>query len=270
MAQEMKPQGAQRLTLRVGHQSMAFAMPQDGSASGLDFEPYVVKSGMSMAANLRQALRQATLPSRGAERVRVMVDSPVLMTPVELFRQDDMADLHHHAFPTRGQDTLLYNVMPDLNAVAVFSINKDLKMVLDDHFARVDVIAAPTPVWRHLHQRSYTGVRHKLYGYFHEGQLDVLNFQQNRFRFCNSFSTKHAHDALYFLLYVWRQLALKNEFDEMHIVGDIPEEQWLVDALHRYLQKVYVINPVADFNRAPATEIKGMPYDMMTLFVKGR
>lgn len=270
MDDEKRATTLQRITLRVGHQTLAFAMPHPGDGQQIDFEPYVVKSGMSMAANLRQALREATLPARPVDRVRVMVDSPVLMTPVELFSQDNMAELHHHAFPTRRQDTILFNVLPDLNAVAVFSVNRDLKMVLDDHYPRVDVIAAPTPVWRHLHQRSYTGVRHKLYGYFHEGQLDVLHFQQNRFRYCNSFTARNHHDAVYFLLYVWQQLALKNEFDELHLVGDIDTPEWLQSELRKYLHKVFVISPAVDFNQVPATQVAGMPYDMMTLFVKGR
>lgn len=260
----------QRLTIRVGRQSLAFAMPHTDDTPGIDYEPYVVKSGVSIAANLRQAMRDALLPSRPVERVRVMVDSPVLIVPVEQFSQDTMQQLHNHAYPSHQKDLILYNVLPDLNAVAVFCANRDMHMVLTDHYQRVEMISAPTPVWRHLHQRNYTGVRHKLYGYFHEGKLDIVAFQQNRFRFCNSFTVKHAQDALYFLLYVWRQLALKPEFDELHLAGEIIQRDWLDKQLRRYLKKVYVINPVADFNRAAATEVRGLPYDLMTLFVKGR
>ena len=63
---------------------------------------------------------------------------------------------------------------------------------------------------------------------------------------------------------------LQPEHDEMHIVGDIPERELLLDELRKYLQRAYVINPTADFNRAPATQIKNMSYDLMTLYVKGR
>ena len=69
---------------------------------------------------------------------------------------------------------------------------------------------------------------------------------------------------------MWKLLTLSNEHDELHIVGDIPEQEWLVNELRKYLQKAYVINPTADFNRAPATLVKGMPYDLMTYYTKGR
>ena len=63
---------------------------------------------------------------------------------------------------------------------------------------------------------------------------------------------------------------MENEHDELHLAGDIPEQAWLIQELKRYLQKAYVINPVADFQESPVTKIVGMPYDLMTLLVKGR
>lgn len=264
--------GKQRLTIRISRNSLAFAtlVANTEAENPIVYEPYVVRSGISMAANLREAFKGAELPAMGITKARVLVDTPVLMTPVELFDEQTMNEEYHHAYPYTEQEAVLYNVLPDLNAVTVFAMNRDLKTVIDDRFEDVQYIAALTPVWRHLYKRSFTGQRGKLYGYFHDRKVDVFAFRQNRFKFCNQFDTNHAHDALYFLLYVWKQLMLDAEQDEMHLVGDIPEREWLTEELRKYIQKVYVINPSADFNRAPATQINGMPYDLMTLFTKGR
>ena len=260
-----------QLTLRVGKNTLSFtSVDPQNAEQPIVFEPYVVKSGISMAANLREAFKGAELLRTGLNSVRVVVDSPVLMVPVEQFEESKMADMYHHAFPGNGQDSVLYNVLPDLNAVAVFTINRDLKLVVDDHFQNVRLVCALSPVWRLLHQRSFTGAYNKLYGYFHEQQLDIFAFQQNRFKFCNQFEVRRAHDAIYFLLYVWKQLVMDSEHDELHLLGDLPERDWLMQELKKYLAKAYVINPTAEFNRAPASLIKGMPFDLMTLITKGR
>ena len=259
----------QRLTIRIGRGTLSFSKP-DNDGTNVIFEPYVVKSGVSMAANLREAFKTSDLLLEPAARVRILLDSDVLMVPVESFDEKDIETMFYHAFPSKEQEQVNYNVLPDLNAVAVFSINKDLRLVIDDHFQDVRLITALSPVWRHLHKRSFTGNRQKLFGYFHEKRLEIFSFQQNRFKFCNSFDASRAHDSLYFLLYVWNQLQLEPEHDELHIVGDIPEEEWLVSELKRFLQKAYVINPVADYNRHPVTDIKAMPYDLQTLYIKGR
>mgnify|MGYP002854706810 CR=1 FL=1 len=257
--------------MRVGRQSLSFTEIVVQDRQEVDYEPYIVKSNISMAANLRQALGERLYNDNGQHiRLQVLVDTPALVVPIEQFAQDTAETLFRHAFPNSKNDNVEHNVMPHLNAVALFAVNKDFANVVADHFQHTTYIHAMTPVWRHLHQRSFTGHRSKLYGYFHDGQLDIFSFHQNRFKFCNTFPVTRGYDALYFLLYVWKQLQLKPEHDELHIVGDISEREWLVDHLRKYLEKAYVINPTADFNRAPASLITSMPFDLMTLLVKGR
>ena len=100
--------------------------------------------------------------------------------------------------------------------------------------------------------------------------MELVCYGTKRLRYCNVFDTTNAHDALYFILSVWRMLSMKENHDELHLVGDIPDNQWLEAELKSYLKRVYTINPSSDFNRSTITKIKDMPYDMMTYFIKGR
>lgn len=259
----------QKITIRIAASTLSFSIAEDEGQT-VHFEPFVVKSGVSMAANLREAFKTADLLQLPPTRALVAVDSDVLILPVEQFDENTIETLYRHAFPHTEQDTVLYNVLPDLNAVAAFAVNKDLKLVVDDHFRDVRFSVLMAPVWRHLHQRSFTGTRSKLYAYCHEQKLEVFSFHKNRFKFCNTFQTDKTPDMLYFLLYVWNQLQLNPKNDELHIVGDIPDEENLMAELKKFLQNAYLINPAADFNSHPVTEIKHMPYDLMTLYVKGR
>jgi len=261
-----------KMTIRLGKNSLSFTLVDvTDTQCPIVYEPYIVKGGISMTANLREAFKTADLMAVDTRRAQVLIDTPSMQIPIEQFEEDEMEVIFNHTFPPKMvKQTLHYNVLPNLKSVCLFAINKDLQGEFESHFDDVQFIQAMTPVWQHLYQRSFTGHRNKLYGYFHQKQLDIFSFQQNRFKFCNSFEASHAHDALYFLLYVWKQLHLEAEHDEMHIVGDIPEQAWLLQELKRFLQKAYVINPAADFQKAPATQIPDMPYDLMTLLVKGR
>ncbi|MBQ8095510.1 MAG: DUF3822 family protein [Prevotella sp.] len=258
------------LTLRLGRGTMSILL-QGGGGEELVFEPCVVKNGMSMAANLREAFKNSDLLlMQMPPRVRVLLDSDVLMVPVELFDEQTMATMYAHAFPSREQEAVFYNVLPDLNAVAVFSMNKDLRLVLDDHFQDVRLVAAMQPVWRCMHQRSFTGVRRKLYVYFHEKRLDMFSFQQNRFRFCNAYDAPRPMDAVFYITYVWKQLQLQEEHDELYLMGDISADEQPTTQLQRFIKKVMVIQPQVEFSHHPVTELKGVPFDLQTLVVKGR
>ena len=240
----------ERIVIRIGRHHLSFSSIDPMSTEQpITYEPYVVKSGISMAANLREALKGAGLSQMGIRKALVMVDVPVLLIPVEIFEEGKMATMYSQSFPPKEQELMLYNVLPDLK-----------------------ITVAMSPVWRHFHHRSFTGTRNKLYGYLHDQKLDVFAFQQNRFKFCNQFDTNRTQDTTYFLMYVWKQLMLSAEQDELHLAGEglVDDKNELVTGLRRYLQNVYVVNPSADFNRAPATKLKGMPFDLMALFTKGR
>lgn len=268
--EENTPINSRRLIIRLSQNHLSFATIGNDDSSPITYEPYFLKGGVSMAANLREAFRSLPLLQQFYTHVLVMTDSPTLMVPTELFREEEQRTIFLHTFTGHEQDEVVNTVLPDLNCVVVFSINRDLKLVIGDHFQHPHYIAAVAPVWRHLHQRSYMGVRAKLYGYFHDRQLNIFSYGQNRFKFCNTFDARDAHDSLYYLLYVWKQLGLQAEHDEVHLVGDIPEQNWLMEELQKYIKRVYTINPAGDFNRSAVTQIEGMPYDLMTLFVKGR
>ena len=127
-----------------------------------------------MPANLREAFKRTELMVSDShiQQAQVVVDTPSLLVPVEQFEEPLIETLFNHSFPMKDEEkrSVLYNVLPTLNAVCIFAINKDLHKVLCERFEQVQFIQAMTPVWHHLHQRSFTGHRNKLYAYFHEKQ----------------------------------------------------------------------------------------------------
>lgn len=266
-----KPIRRPRLTIRIGQGSLSFAAPDVTAVGQVRYLPYTVRSGMSMAANLREAFKTEDMLNEGWTRVQVMVDTPTVMVPLEDFYEQDEARnsiFYHHAITGHEHDVVLSSVLPSLNAAVLYAMNKDLKMVVDDHFEDIRFMTVSQPVWSHLHRRSFTGARRKLYGYFHDKSMEVFAFQQNRFRFCNRYSVTTVPDAVFFLLAVWQQLGMDTQKDELHVVGTLPDKDAFLTEIRKFLQNAYVINPVADYNRAPVTAIKDIPYDLCALLMR--
>lgn len=270
----------QRLIIRISKGTLSFSVVDPTALNGILYQPCIVKSGISMAANLREVIRDGetlstlgvTMAANNQPRATVMVEASVLMVPLDDFREEDCETLYRHTFTRQSdfssaatEDTILHTVIPEFSAVAVFGMNKDLKLVLDDHFTDLRIMPLTLPVWTHLYQRHFSGARQKLFAYFHDKKMEVFLFGQRRLKYVNTFSVGHAHDALYFLLYAWRQLGLNAEGDELHLVGDTTHGDWLFQRLRLYLKKVYQIQPSAEFNNAPITRMKDFPYDLMVL-----
>ena len=236
-----------RTIIRIGRQTLTFALPENPEATGgskrgakVMLEPYTVKSGMSMAANLREAFKESALLAIPNERVHVIIDTPTLILPIEEFDENNMEELYRYTFPGGIHE-------------------------VTDHFDNVRITPVDSHVWRHLHERSHSGQTKKLYAFFHEGRISVAGFSKNRFRFVNTFTTNEVADSTYYLLYVWQLLAMDQKKDELYIVGDIPAEEELKTELRKYVQNVFQINPSAEFNRDPVTQIPNVTYDLICL-----
>ena len=92
----------QRLTIRIGRSTLSFSQPTEDGTDVL-FEPYVVKSGVSMAANLREAFKTSELLMNPLKRVRVVLDTDVLMVPIEYFDEKRMEKMFFHTYPKKEQ-----------------------------------------------------------------------------------------------------------------------------------------------------------------------
>ncbi len=259
-----------KLVIRISDNSLSFSTFREDSPRTIDYEPYMVRQGIAMAANLRQALAECRLPRTASDSATVLIDTPVLLVPVEEYNHDSVSIEYKTVFTGHDSDDVIGAVLPGENAVAAFALNRDLKMVVDDHFPENTFMPLMQPVWNCLHRRSFYGLRQKLYCYFHDRKVDVASFRQNRFRFANRFNATHAQDAAYFVLYVWKQLGMDNRTDELHLVGEIPDSQKLIEILHKYVANIMRLDITGEASSTCINGLRSIPFDLQTLYTIGR
>lgn len=262
------PQTGRQLVIRIGNRHLSFTTLGDGGTA--DYNPYQLNGGISLAANMREAIKNGCLGKESFEKTSVLVDSPVLLIPTDFYSEEEEESFYRLSFPDSKGEALLHDEMSELSAVALYAINKDLMSVISGNFPDVRFFCSMSPVWRHFHMESYAGMRKKLFCYFHDGCLEIFSFGQKRFRFSNRFDVSNTGDALYFLLYTWKQLALDQENDELHIAGDIPDEEAFVNEIRTYISRSYTTDAATCFGQSPATMAKDMPFDLVTYIVRGR
>lgn len=255
----------QRLTVRIGLGSLSFSLASPVENT-VRYEPYGVKGGMSMAANMREALKALPFGLEHRRKVLVLADTPVVFIPADEFAEGNAEMFYMNTLTGMEGCAVMQTAIPGLNTVAVYSMNKDLKQVIEDNFDDVKFSHTCVAVLRALHKRSLAGGGRKLFCHFAGRRLDVYSFRQNRFRFANSYDTPSPRDAVYFILHVWQQLGFDPLKDELHITGGTPGTDTQAKELRRYIRNVCMLSPKAEFNRSAAADIEGMPYDLMALF----
>ena len=257
-----------RLTIRFSRNNMAFAVGDPQENGMLVYEPYEMNMGISVAANLREAFKVSELLQSGYKRLLAEMDTPVMLMPIDDFGTQDIETLYHHTYHRQGNEEILSSILPDLNAIAVFAINKDLKLVIDDHFKDIRIQPLMQSVWTHIYRHLYAGPRRKLFAYFHEKRMEVFSFQQNRFRFSNSYEVENEHDALYYLLYIWKLTGMDTEKDELCLIGDTPYLNRFIDKAKQHLKLCRLINQEVYFSNSQLAKRKELPYDMKAIYLE--
>lgn len=254
----------QRVIVRVSDTTLSFVT--QASDGEIIYEPFPVRSGMSMSANMREAFKESNILLSNPQRAFVCIDSPTLVLPLEDAQNEKLGLQYEYVYPNQKGCSIETFLMPSLNAVIVYSVNKDLKLVMEDNFADVRLLPLMAPTWEFMLRRSVGGNNKKMFAYFHDGKLNICIFNRNRFTFVNSFEGNDAHDAIYFILGVWKQQGFNAVEDELYHMGEIPEKDWFVNEIREFIQNVYPISPMAEYNRAPVTLVNGMSADMMITF----
>ena len=222
---------------------------------------------MAIAANLREAFKKSELLQSGYKRVLLVVDTPTMLVPLDEYREQDVESLYKHTFKWQRSEDIVTSVLPELNAVAVFAVNKDLKMVVDDHFDDIRLQPLMQSVWLHLYRRAFTGTRQKLFVFFHDKRMEVMRFQRNRFEFSNSYEAINTSDILYYLLYVWKLMGMDRSDNELYMVGNVPNREELRSELQQFISRNYILNIETDFHNAAMAKRNDIPYDLKALYL---
>ncbi len=255
-----------QFSIRITDSSLSFACRKDGSRE-IEYEPYDMKISMSPAANLRDAFKNCPILDEAGDRVIVSLGSPLLLIPIDDYDKTQINDQYKYVYPDTEGVLLRSTVLPSPKTIAVFSMSKDLNVVLSDHFEEVVVEPVMARMWDFLLRRDEAVNNRKVYVYFREDKVEISSFSRRRFAFANTFKAKTAGDALYFILGAWKQTGANAEKDILVVCGKTPERDAIMKELQQYIRRVHFLDPCKEFDNAPCTRNEDMPLDLMMQYI---
>lgn len=258
------------LSIRLCTDGFSFSVYTPQAEDGrFQFFPYVVDPHVSMSANLKQAFSKVEAMQDQYSSVQVIVDGPTSHVPFEHFEEDEVERLFMYDYLHQQGRAVLYNILSHCNMVVLFCLDKSVRQLLAEHFPEAHYYAAETPVLEHLLEKSKSRDTQKMYAVFSSRGFLVSVMNGGKLCFVNHFPGHDNSDYVYFLLQVWKIQGMNQLQDELHLVGNIPERQALLDELRRYIRQVYVINPSAEYNRFEPALHPEVPYDIIALLGSG-
>lgn len=256
------------ITIRTSANSLSFALRNGERDTDIVYEPYKMKAGIALAANLRQAFADSPLLAMGHKRAVVLVDTPPMLIPTEEFDEQTAARLYHHVNTRHTADDVVCTEVPELNATAAYAVGRDFQVVLRDHFDDISLLPLMLPVWSRFSSESHDTLHRRLFCYMHDGKIDLTAFRRDRFSFSSSFGVTLAEDAVYFVLNAWKQLGMRQETDILVTAGTMPGRDNMLGELGKFINNITRLDAKDTSGGEATAHGVELPFDLQQLYNK--
>ncbi len=195
----------------------------------------------------------------------VYVSPQYTVVPEDVFVEKRQNDLLSFAFSS-SSGKCLHNPLTREAAEVVFNIEDDVYGFCSRSLINPTFVHHITPqliLWK---QQSQGLVSRQMYVVIHRKMMDIACLVQGKLLFVNSFGYDKPDDILYYILYVWKQVGLDQEKDQLHIYGSVSICNNLRTTLQNYIQHIGQAEMPLEVYLL-GTEVVQAPLDLIALLV---
>lgn len=155
------------------------------------------------------------------------------LTPNELFRQKDFADMFELEFGKNEHTKLIYNLLPQWGAHLVYEVPELLMNFFEKKYPEAEVEHHVYKLLKSKVRRSSNAV----FAYLRKDFVDLIVVKDNVLLLVNAFQAKTNEDICYFVLNAYEQLGLDTEVFALKLLSQKSVDKDLIG-----LMKQYVVN----------------------------
>lgn len=220
------------LFLRISPDDLTLARTGD---AGVTAYRHRINRRVSFTLNLREALAAAPKTvTADVARAEVYLTIPVVTVPLSEFSEAEAETIHHTAFRAEPRSRVLYDPLPADEMVLVYAVGDHVCHAVEEAFPAVAYHNALSPVLQRGNPAATEG--HTLLAYPHEDRTDAILWQGRRLLALNTFATKNADDATFFLLGMAQALGLAAEELHVAVAGEARRQASLAASISRFVK----------------------------------
>ena len=189
-------------------------------------------------SDFKEAFFEQTFFSLPFRKVWIMNRTPNFeFVPDSFYKDEYKEDFIHFLFPDR-QGIILTDSIPDAGINILYQLPEDVYRFMLRSFPQPEFIHYSTPVISYFIKNSKNVEARQMVVNLQENGVDIFCFSKETFLLGNYFPCKGLPDALYYILFVWKQLLMNQLDDYLHITGNATFKEELIDRLTPYLQQI--------------------------------
>ena len=237
------------LSIRLSTDGFSFSVFNPLNDGNFFFYEHDVNKSLSLTANLKQTFRDVEWLKHPFRRVNViMADKRFTFIPLEFFEDEQAETVFYHNHPRKENETVQYNILQKNNIVVLFGMDKSTCTFLNEQYPNIKFYSQTSPLIEFFATKSRLGNSRKMYAHLCKDAVNIYTYERGRLLLANSFACKEINDQIYYILYIWKQLGMEQERDELHLTGYLSDKNQLLSELRKFIRQVFIMNPATNID----------------------
>jgi hypothetical protein len=181
----------------------------------------------------------------------LIFDDKDITTYLDFLFVENTGKLLHHSLQMQG--ITIVHTMPE-----------EVYEFFQRSFIDAKIIHHTAPLIVYFQNRGQIINRNKIVVNLQDTELDILCFSRKTFLLGNHFHCNTLMDAVYYILFIWKQLNFNQLSDYAYIAGNPESKEGLIKELKIYIQNV-IPSPVVPGKSSDQYENQIIPFEMACL-----
>jgi len=199
------------------------------------------------AGRINEILDKDDFLARRYKKVNVVMPSPKFtIVPAPLFdpgKKDEYFTFNHIL---DDGNIIISNKLSDPDVFLVFSVSKPIFDLIDSFLPEVHPYHQVKPLLNHIAHRRKSVHGNYIHIHVEREFFNLIIFNHNRFKFCNSFNYRNISDILYFVLNVFKNLDITQE-ETIYFSGLTEKYDDLSSNFSIYIRNLKFAEPSGNF-----------------------
>lgn len=260
------------LSIRLNADGFSFSVFDTDHDRFVHFAERKLSNVLSYTGNFKQAYRELDFLSHTYKQVYILVvDRRFTLIPLEFFEEEQKQSLFYYNYSHKENETVCKNILANNSCAVLFGMDKSIRNFLNEKYPQAEFFSQATLLTEYYSLRNRSAQVKQMFAYIRVNCVDLYCFDKGYVSLVNSYECKSVADFAYYMLFVWKQLGMDQQKDELLIASEYPEQHKLNDILRKYIKTISILQNVSDFESSIEDESKEIPVDIQVLMaLKGR
>ena len=252
------------LTIYTGPEHFSFSLYDPEKTGSYFYEELTGENQPDVFSVFKETFFKQAFFSLPYRKVWIMNRTPSFTyVPRSFYKDNYREDFVNFLFSDKQGITMNNSVSSD-GITVLYQMPEEVYRFMLRSFSKPEFVHYSSPIIAYFLKKSKKANIRQMVVNLQEKGLDIFCFSKETFLLGNYFPCKGLSEALYYILFTWKQLQMNQLADCLHITGDATFKGLLIDKLKLYLRNIYRLSILPEIH-FEGVEIDRIPFELIAL-----